>query len=339
MSPDSPDGFRSLVDAMYDAILLVRPDGTILDVNARAVEMLGFTRDELRSHPLRMILSGFEAKTVESLMPALHKGGFALIQAWCLRKDPNPSRFAAEVAVSLFPGKPERLGLFIRDVTRRHQAETLLQTGFNAMQNAASGILILDTEGRIEYANPSAASLWRNERESDLLGLSFSSLAGEEEDLRRILETAGLRQESWHGELKARRKDGTEFIVQVVAACNRNARQLPIGTVLSVIDVTGRHDAERAVRQAEQQQAMLVSLGAACHHLAQPATVLVGNMGLLQLMAGNLPSDVQEIIQSNVDAADRLSRILHHLNEVEEYRTTPYLNREAPEQSNLLLDI
>ena len=70
---------------------------------------------------------------------------------------------------------------------------------------------------------------------------------------------------------------------------------------------------------------MLESLGAACHHLGQPATVLLANLGIIQKRLTSEDDQVCELLKSSLDACRNLGEILHKLNAVTEYRTTRYL--------------
>jgi len=330
--------FQALMRAMYDAMVIVDPAGRILQVSPRAEEMLAMPAGALVGTDVSSLLAGLNASMLKSLISVLSRRRFALVQVWCGR-DRNRNRFAAEAAISLLQRDPDVLCLFIRDVTQRKQAEIILQTGYNAMQNAASGIIILDLRGQVEYANPAAQALWGTTTENSLLGRSFSHLVRDEGAAENLLASAGKQERIWSGEMPAKRLDGTGFLAQITAACNRNVHRKPIGTVVSVQDVTEARDAEEKVRQAERQGAMLASLGAACHHLAQPATVLIGNLGILEHLSETLPPEARELIHSAQEAADRLTSILHRLNEVNEYRTTPYLGSDSRAPENRLLQI
>ena len=75
--------------------------------------------------------------------------------------------------------------------------------------------------------------------------------------------------------------------------------------------------------QAERQRVIVESLGAACHHLGQPATVITT---YLELMRRN-ESDPgkQAMIANCFEAAQSMAVILDRLRQVSEYRTEPYL--------------
>ena len=85
---------------------------------------------------------------------------------------------------------------------------------------------------------------------------------------------------------------------------------------------------------------MLESLGAACHHLGQPATVILANLGIMERKAENADPALQELVRMSIEAAETLAEVLHKLNTVNEYRTTQYLEREGEDsEENRILDI
>jgi signal transduction histidine kinase len=79
---------------------------------------------------------------------------------------------------------------------------------------------------------------------------------------------------------------------------------------------------ERLV-EIERQRVMIESLGAACHHLGQPATVITAYLSLME--KEDVAPDVGEMIAQCKEAARLISDILSKLPKVAEYRTEPYL--------------
>ena len=89
---------------------------------------------------------------------------------------------------------------------------------------------------------------------------------------------------------------------------------------------------EQSVRlvEAEQQRVMIESLGAACHHLGQPATVITAYLSLME--KEQVTPDVSDMISQCKEAARLISEILSKLPKVAEYRTEPYLEGEGREE-------
>lgn len=82
---------------------------------------------------------------------------------------------------------------------------------------------------------------------------------------------------------------------------------------------------------------MIQTLGAACHHIGQPATVLQIWMEFLQtLVTGD--EEMQEI-KACVQAVQSISDILHKLQQVSDFRTVPYIQETSDAPEDRILDI
>lgn len=75
--------------------------------------------------------------------------------------------------------------------------------------------------------------------------------------------------------------------------------------------------------QAEQQRVMEETVGAACHHLGQPATVIRVYLDLMK--KAEMSPEMKGMIQECESAVDEVAEILQRLQGVGEYQTEPYL--------------
>lgn len=323
--------FQQLLQSVYDAAVITNPTGAIVDANSRAETFLRQTRSELCRRNIMELISGADLATMRNVAASLERHRFVLIHAHCVagRAPQSVALFPAEIAVNpLRVQGRDYFCFFIRDVTLRQRAEEMLRTVHNAVQNSATGIAIADMTGRFQYVNSAAVRLW------DYTGAE----AMLQDNLRSCLRAPRLVEElflkvregqNWTTELVVPRRAGGETAVQIMAAGNRNADDELIGVVLSFVDVSDRRRAEEAERQAERQRVMVASLGAACHHLGQPATVLLAS---LELLRRHQPLDQtlsQELLEASYESAEALRKMLYELNTLTEYRTTPYIQGDA----------
>ncbi|HBA85885.1 MAG TPA: hypothetical protein DCZ95_17515 [Verrucomicrobia bacterium] len=331
--------YRQLLQSVYDGVLITDLQGRIFDANLRVAEFLLFSGDEFCQMNILSLISGADISLIETLCSHLQKERFALIQAYCIRKD--QSFFPAEIAVNILKFEDARLCFLIRDVTLRKQAEEMLRTEHNALQNAGNGIAIANGKARLEYVNPAMLKLWACEKADDLLGRDVRDLWAEKDRAEEMVRTILEDRQVWSGELVARQTDGELFHAQVSAACNRDSEGALLGIVLSFADITDRKRVEDAMKETERQKAMLATVGAACHHLGQPATVILANLGMMNRKI--LPNDheFKRLIQTTTEAAEQLGEVLYQLNTMSEYKTTSYLeDREATSAfSNKILDL
>lgn len=172
----SEQRYRKLFDHYGDAIFLIDPDeDKILDVNPKACEMLGYTREELLSlsmsdvHPEEMSKFSAFATAVRS------KGHGQTDELTCINR--RGQRIPVEVSAAVFlDGNhgPQLILASARDITDRKQAQQALARlqGRNVLilQAAGEGIYGLDAEGKTSFVNPAAAKM---------LGWSADELIGQ----------------------------------------------------------------------------------------------------------------------------------------------------------------
>jgi len=230
----------------------------------------------------------------------------------------------------------------MRDITVRKETEEMLKTSHKAIMNAWNGIAVADMDGRIVFVNPAVLRIWGFTQEKELLGRDFRDLWVEGKQAQEMMTAIVAGQEKWEGQMEVERMDGEKLLIQVSAAADRDADDEITGMVLSFLDLSDRERAESAMREAEAHRAMLAALGTACHHLGQPATVIITNMKMMERVTDSIEDEgVREMIRMNSEAADTLQEVLHKLNQATVYITTDYLDNSDFEESaaNKLLDL
>jgi PAS domain S-box-containing protein len=126
---ESEERFRLLLENVNDAIYVheVSPEapGRFVEVNARACEMLGYTRDELLGMSVGKIDVPEQAGRLPAILQSLYENGSALFETEHRTKDGR--RVPVEVSTRLFllQGKPMVLSV-VRDISQRKAAERRL---------------------------------------------------------------------------------------------------------------------------------------------------------------------------------------------------------------------
>ncbi len=103
-----------------------------------------------------------------------------------------------------------------------------------------------------------------------------------------------------------------------------------LGNVIERADnkVRAIEEEVRSRLQTEQQRVMVETVGAACHHLGQPATVIGVYLDLMKKK--EVSPEMQRLISECQLAAADVSGILHRLQGVARYETEPYLAARKP---------
>lgn len=122
-----------------------------------------------------------------------------------------------------------------RATAERVQEALLLKD--NAVDSASSGIVFVGLDGKMTFANPSALKMWGYENESEILGKPVAAFIRAEGDGFGRCQAA-MQKGVWNGDVKAHRKDGSEFIAQVSTNVVKGKDGKPICLMISIADVT-----------------------------------------------------------------------------------------------------
>ena len=245
--------YQELLQSIYDAALITDLSGIIVDANARAEEFFLLDRDQLLNGSIIRLLVGAEESLMESLNENLKNERYTLIQAYCQRSD--GTSFPAEVAVNKLRLDQLRLCFFVRDTTRRTQAEELLRKENTALHNAGSGIAICDLEMAIEYANPAFADMIGQPDREALAGRPLSEFLYDPAVAEEMKAHVFERETPWVRETPLRQLSGESVFAQVSATSCRDADGEPVGVVFSFADITRHRQTEEALRRAQDELA------------------------------------------------------------------------------------
>ncbi|MGK7875930.1 MAG: PAS domain S-box protein [Xenococcaceae cyanobacterium] len=123
---ESEERFRALVEQAVDAFFVVDSCGQFIDVNQRACDTLGYTREELLTLSVLNIQQKLTTEGFAELWKQLAPGVPVTIDGSHRRKD--GTTFPVEVRIGLFEFAGRQLVLaLVRDVTERKQAEKALE--------------------------------------------------------------------------------------------------------------------------------------------------------------------------------------------------------------------
>ena len=247
----SPD-FQELLQNIYDAVLITDATGRIFGANVRAVQFFLAEVGDLCRHNILDLISGAASDLLGTVKQTLQSDRFVLIQAYCARQD--GTFFPAEISVNRLPlGQQEYLSFFIRDVTVRKAQENELRTGYNAIQNASSAIIIADAEGFVQYANAATCRFWRAQNKEALVGKHLRELLPDNIFFEKLMERI-RRGEGLSGELQMTTPTGEMMYAQLSAAPNFDTEGDLAGVVLSLLDIS---DLKKVQQQIEEYAAEL----------------------------------------------------------------------------------
>ena len=110
--------YRNLMNALYDAVLLVDDKGYVVDNNARVENTFGYSLSEMWDMSLQKLIKGFGPHVLLKLSEPLSEGRPVIIDGRGIRKD--GSLFSAEITVGKVKlARIENLLFSVRDIGKR----------------------------------------------------------------------------------------------------------------------------------------------------------------------------------------------------------------------------
>lgn len=257
--------YRSVVDHVSEGILVVR-DGRIVFANPSTERMVGLSLAQMQAVPFTELI---------------HPDDQAMVRERHLRRlrgEPVEQHYAFRVpradgsvvwlelsAVQIdWEDAPATLS-FITDITERRRLEEGLKQTLaerdTILDNSIVGILFLDRDRRVRWANSAMAAMFGMSRES-AKGLSSEQFYPSIEDYERTGAAVVEAVRAGRGfeiEMPMRRANGELFWAYVSGrAVDRS--DLLQGTVWAVLDISRRKALEAALqRKTEEQEAILQS--------------------------------------------------------------------------------
>ncbi|MCP1661691.1 MAG: PAS domain S-box protein [Methanocalculus sp. MSAO_Arc1] len=292
---ETKDRYLALFEAAGDAIFLHRIEadgmpGRFIEVNERACESLGYTRDELLGLTVIDVAGEKARAEAPERMQEFLKRESAIFESDLKRKD--GSTFPVEVSARVIRHPDETLILsVVRDITDRRAAEEEILLKNAAIDSSINGIAIADTSGIITYVNPAFLSLWGYDDTDEVIGRSVLDFWVSEEEAEQVV--LSIQQYGrWSGEMEGRRKDGSTMPLQLSGSIVRDAAGLPIALMGSFIDITERTAAEAALRQMEEEKTtVLDSMPVMLAYLNPDLTVRYANQ-VASASVGQKPTDL-----------------------------------------------
>jgi PAS domain S-box-containing protein len=327
---ESDARYRGLLEAAPDAMVVVDQAGDIVLLNLQAEKQFGYQRDELVGQQVTNIIpEGFAERLIaddlRSAADALAQQIGTGIELSARRKD--GTEFPIEIMLSpLDSAEGILVTAAIRDITVRKAAEghlAQMEGRYRGLLEAApDAMVVVDQAGDIVLLNLQAEKQFGYQRD-ELVGQQVTNIIPEgfaerliADDLRSAADA--LAQQIGTGiELSARRKDGTEFPIEIMLSPLDSAEGILV--TAAIRDITVRKAAENQLLQAQKLESIGRLAGGIAHDFNN---MLFAIQGYAELLAQDLayvnrsrfdPDGALRSVNAITHAADRAAALTAQL--------------------------
>lgn len=315
--------YRSIILASPDNITITDLEGRILTVSPSAVQMFGYSKsDEFVGHPLTDFIVPDESNRLSSVIKHMHKktkrepGEYRAV-----RKD--GSIFDIEINAEFIKNlkeQPVKVIFVIRDITKRKLAETELRKLNKAIDQSPVSIIVTNSNGAIEYANPFTYNITGYKKE-ELLGknprIFKSGIIPDKvyKDLWKTIKSGNI----WRGEFCNKKKNGDLYWEWANISPLFNNKGKITHFIAVKEDITERKRIETEIKLKNDELTRLNRekdkfFSIIAHDLKSPFSSF---LGIIELLSKNISAFTEEQLQLVIadmkNSANSLYKLLENL--------------------------
>jgi diguanylate cyclase (GGDEF)-like protein/PAS domain S-box-containing protein len=262
-----------IVELIYDAIVAIALDGTILDWNPGAERIFGYAKADVIGQSIALFSKGQQQIDFHGdILPALETQGRWSGELEFSRPD-STIRVCETTVVPLCNDRGEAIAAISvsHDITQRKEAEIALRNERDLlngiMQTSVAAITVVDAMGNIIFANDRAEAilgvpkaelkqLSTNNNQWQIADFAGNPLADEHLPFVQVMKTGKPIFNSQHALIAA---NGDRKYLSINGSPLKDETGAIAGVVFSVSDISQHHCAEVALRESEERLSTIIA--------------------------------------------------------------------------------
>jgi len=315
----SESRYRTLVDASKAAIMVL--NGRVFtECNQATLDMFGVSLEKqfLQHSPVEFSPeyqpdgTRSEEAAKRHMVKALKEGS---CQFEWMHQRIDGATFPAEVLLSRIEiDKKSVIQAIVTDISERKRVEGVLRMFYQATEQSADYVMIMNKDGMIEYFNPAACQGTGYAQEEAVGKVAYFARPGVRtnepyKQLWQELESKGR----WTGKLTDRRKDRSSYPALCSATALKDAHGIVTHYVCIQKDIAEHENLEEQFRQAQKMEVLGTLVGGIAHNFNNMLAGIIGNIYLVKSVTKHIPdaqSKLKTIEQLSFDAADMIKQLL-----------------------------
>ncbi|MDD3762813.1 MAG: PAS domain S-box protein [Nevskiales bacterium] len=318
---DAAARLAAIVESSNDAILGKDLEGRITSWNNAAEKLYGYRAEQIIGQPIEVLIPDDREKEEADILARVRSGErITHYETDRVRRDGRLIRMSLTISPILdSSGRIVGASTIGRDITEQKKAERMFR---DLLETAPDAMVIIDQRGKIVLLNAQAERMFGYRRE-ELIGQAVETLIPQqlrqrhEQHRQAFVRDPGQRPMGSGLDLRARRKDGSEFEVEI----SLGPLESESGTLITaaVRDITERRAFERQLedyaenlKRSNRELEQFAYI--ASHDLRAPLRSLSGFSQLLQSRYGDkLDESAREFLSYIARSAKQMQDLIDDL--------------------------
>ena len=300
---ESEEKYRALINGMNDTVWVLDNNAHIRDVNTTAIRTLGYSKEELLTMQVSDIDSSLTPEQIKELLNQMSTGQQQVFETCHKTKDGR--EIPVEISSSLVTYMGQVVVMSIaRDITERKQAENALRESearyHHILDTMLEGCQLIDFDWKYVYINAVAASQGHR-KPKDLIGRTMMEMYPEidQTHLFKTLRKCMVERIPTRLENQFTFPDGNHGWFEL------SIQPVEQGLFILSMDISGRKQAEIALRESEEKYRTLITATSDGVYIAQDGKFIFANPALPASL-GYTPEEFEHLPFAQVLAPEYL---------------------------------
>jgi PAS domain S-box-containing protein len=283
---ESEKRFRVMFELSPAGIILIDPQGTIIEVNSSFCATLGYSREEVVGKNIRLFSAPDKEDEIENNISQILSGKTIIHEVSNTRKDGSLCVIALYETIIILPdGTPGILSVS-NDITEKKRSQERMLTLSRALESIGECVSITDRQNKIIYVNKAFCTTYGYSDE-EIIGKNISILRSFKDEVNPAeIILSDTISGGWIGELINIKKDGSEFTIELSTSNIKDEKGNSIALIGIAADITERkriqHELIYAKEKAEESDRLKSAfLANMSHELRTPLNAIIGFSGLI----------------------------------------------------------
>jgi len=261
---ESEEYLSATLHCIGDGVIVTDEKGNVTRLNTVAAELTGWTMKEAQGRSLNEVFQVINEKTGKrydnplSLVFSEEKAHICDSHTELINRDGTRRPIADSVApIRNREGKILGAVLVFRDQSEERTITRNLHIMHASIESSPDAIALLNLDGHLTYVNPAFLRLWGYEKKGQVQDTTLMDFLHDKDKIDEVRDQV-QKDTPFYGELRAHRKDGSQFLAELSLSLVKDRDGHPICMIAFFYDITEQKQVEEKLKKQEEMYRELI---------------------------------------------------------------------------------